>query len=141
MSMSDIAEGFIKHTEQTFGAAHPTREKVKNARRIVVKVRLVQHPSAPMFMQDICAWLHAYKHTNCFAGRHGSCYSWQGSEAGLGQAGCIGRAVGSPCQKWQANDSSLIWSGQRGSTETQAVANPEQQPSGDADLWTSNSMQ
>lgn len=38
MSMSDIAEGFIKHTEQTFGAAHPTREKVKNARRIVVKV-------------------------------------------------------------------------------------------------------
>ena len=40
MSMSDIAEGFIKHTEQTFGAAHPTREKVKNARRIVVKVQL-----------------------------------------------------------------------------------------------------
>lgn len=42
MSMSDIAEGFIKHTEQTFGAAHPTREKVKNARRIVVKVRRTQ---------------------------------------------------------------------------------------------------
>ena len=38
MSMSDIAEGFIKHTEKTFGAAHPTREKVKSARRIVVKV-------------------------------------------------------------------------------------------------------
>lgn len=42
MSMSDIAEGFIKHTEQTFGAAHPTREKVKNARRIVVKVNLAE---------------------------------------------------------------------------------------------------
>ena len=38
MSMGDIAEGFIKHTEDTFGAAHPTRERVKSARRIVVKV-------------------------------------------------------------------------------------------------------
>ncbi len=58
--MSDIAEGFIKHTEQTFGAAHPTREKVKNARRIVVKVRLCQHllPLMP------CACLHAYKYAN-----------------------------------------------------------------------------
>ncbi len=64
MSMSDIAEGFIKHTEQTFGAAHPTREKVKNARRIVVKVRLCQHLSALVSMQGVCAWLHAYKFTN-----------------------------------------------------------------------------
>ena len=40
MSMGDIADGFIKHTEKTFGAAHPTRERVKSARRIVVKVLL-----------------------------------------------------------------------------------------------------
>ena len=39
MSMSDIAEGFIKNSEKTFGAAHPTRERVKSARRIVVKVQ------------------------------------------------------------------------------------------------------
>ena len=95
--MSDIAEGFIKHTEQTFGAAHPTREKVKNARRIVVKVRLCQHLLALIPIQGTSGCLHAYKFTNAFAGWHGSCYSWQGSEASLGQAGCIGRAVGSPC--------------------------------------------
>lgn len=52
--MSDIAEGFIKHTEQTFGAAHPTREKVKNARRIVVKVGLCQHLSALRVSAHIC---------------------------------------------------------------------------------------
>ncbi|KAK9823707.1 hypothetical protein WJX72_004820 [[Myrmecia] bisecta] len=38
MSMSNIADGFVKHTEQTFGRAHPSREGVKSARRIVVKV-------------------------------------------------------------------------------------------------------
>lgn len=38
MSMSNLAEGFIKHTEETFGAPHPTRERVIGARRIVVKV-------------------------------------------------------------------------------------------------------
>ena len=139
--MSDIAEGFIKHTEQTFGAAHPTREKVKNARRIVVKVSLFQHFLALIYTHRYLHVVACLQVHECFAGRHGSCYSWQGSEASLGQAGCIGRAVRSPCQKWPANDSSLIWSSQRGSTETQAVANPEQQPSGDADLWTSNSMQ
>ena len=60
MSMGDIAEGFIKHTEQTFGAAHPTREKVKSARRIVVKVRLCQHLSALIH----AGYLHAYKFTS-----------------------------------------------------------------------------
>eukprot|EP00891_Asterochloris_glomerata_P004457 jgi/Astpho2/4457/Aster-00067 len=38
-SMSDMAEGIAKHTEQNiFGAADPSREVAKNARRIVVKV-------------------------------------------------------------------------------------------------------
>lgn len=45
MSMSDIAEGFIKNTEKTFGAPHPTREKVRSARRIVVKVAPFLAPS------------------------------------------------------------------------------------------------
>ena len=45
-SMSDMAEGIAKHTEQNiFGAADPSREAAKNARRIVVKVcKIPQEP-------------------------------------------------------------------------------------------------
>ena len=53
MSMSDLSEGFIKNTEKTFGAPHPTREKVSSARRIVVKV------TSP-FAQSMCGCSYKY---------------------------------------------------------------------------------
>ena len=34
-----MTDGFVKSTESTFGKAHSTREGVRNARRVVVKVR------------------------------------------------------------------------------------------------------
>lgn len=37
-STSEVQAGFVKAPEQTFGKPHPTREKVKSAHRIVVKV-------------------------------------------------------------------------------------------------------
>lgn len=37
-STSEVQDGFVKSPEQTFGKAHPTREKVKSSHRIVVKV-------------------------------------------------------------------------------------------------------
>jgi len=75
MSMSDIAEGFIKHTEQTFGAAHPTREKVKNARRIVVKVRQHKDTAVPVPYQSISFLLYLLKESYD-SGWYGSCYTW-----------------------------------------------------------------
>mmetsp|Transcript_6823 Transcript_6823/g.19678 ORF Transcript_6823/g.19678 Transcript_6823/m.19678 type:complete len:819 (+) Transcript_6823:202-2658(+) len=38
MSMADMTDGFVKSTESTFGKAHSSREGVRNARRVVVKV-------------------------------------------------------------------------------------------------------
>ena len=36
--MADISEGFIKNAESTFGKPEASREAVRNARRVVVKV-------------------------------------------------------------------------------------------------------
>ena len=36
--MADINEGFVKNTESTFGKPDGSREAVRNARRVVVKV-------------------------------------------------------------------------------------------------------
>jgi hypothetical protein len=41
--MADINEGFVKNTESTFGKPDASREAVRNARRVVVKVRLLRH--------------------------------------------------------------------------------------------------
>ena len=41
LSMADINEGFVKNTESTFGKPDASREAVRNARRVVVKVRLL----------------------------------------------------------------------------------------------------
>ena len=43
LSMADINEGFVKNTESTFGKPDASREAVRNARRVVVKVRLLRH--------------------------------------------------------------------------------------------------
>lgn len=39
MSMADMTDGFVKSTESTFGKPKPSRETVRNAHRVVVKVR------------------------------------------------------------------------------------------------------
>ena len=53
--MSDMAEGIAKHTEHNiFGAADPSREVAKNARRIVVKVRRM--PQGPEQLATIWQW-------------------------------------------------------------------------------------
>lgn len=36
--MADMTDGFVKSTESTFGKPHHSRETVRNARRVVVKV-------------------------------------------------------------------------------------------------------
>ena len=40
MSMADMTDGFVKNTESTFGKPNPSRDTVRAARRVVVKVRL-----------------------------------------------------------------------------------------------------
>ncbi len=42
LSMADINEGFVKNTESTFGKPDDSREAVRNARRVVVKVLSVR---------------------------------------------------------------------------------------------------
>ena len=56
--MSDMAEGIAKHTEQNiFGAADPSREVAKNARRIVVKVRRIsQEPEQQATVWQCRVW-------------------------------------------------------------------------------------
>lgn len=39
MSLGDMADSFVKNNDQPYGAAHPKREHLETARRIVVKVR------------------------------------------------------------------------------------------------------
>ena len=39
-SISEVQAGFVKAPESVFGEPHPSRRKVKEAHRIVVKVRL-----------------------------------------------------------------------------------------------------
>ncbi len=41
--MADMTDGFVKSTESTFGKPHHSRETVRNARRVVVKVNTLQH--------------------------------------------------------------------------------------------------
>ena len=38
-SISEVQDGFVKAPESVFGEPHPSRKRVKNAHRIVVKVR------------------------------------------------------------------------------------------------------
>lgn len=38
--MADMTDGFVKNTESTFGKPNPSRDTVRAARRVVVKVRL-----------------------------------------------------------------------------------------------------
>jgi hypothetical protein len=40
MSMADMTDGFVKNTESTFGKPNPSRDTVRAARRVVVKVHL-----------------------------------------------------------------------------------------------------
>ena len=40
MSMADMTDGFVKNTESTFGKPNPSRDTVRAARRVVVKVQL-----------------------------------------------------------------------------------------------------
>jgi hypothetical protein len=40
MSMADMTDGFVKNTESTFGKPNPSRDTVRAARRVVVKVQV-----------------------------------------------------------------------------------------------------
>ena len=61
LSMADINEGFVKNTESTFGKPDDSREAVRNARRVVVKVLLLSMCSQLI----LCNMQHTRRVTNC----------------------------------------------------------------------------
>ena len=79
MSMGDMTDGFVKSTEATFGKAHSSRENVRNARRVVVKVGVLLlldalcrchllRANAGLGCREMCYCRHVYAfsaHTAC----------------------------------------------------------------------------
>ena len=77
MSMADMTDGFVKNTESTFGKPNPSRDTVRAARRVVVKVQL--H-----------AALMVLRHWNQNQGQHGGPGPLARKPSLLGEAAAAG---------------------------------------------------